>query len=93
LRFGWNDKKNASNQWKHRVSFETAARVFRDPMRITIHDREVDGEDRWHTIGLVDGTLMLLVVHTIEDEEEEIVRIISARKAIARERRKYEEEI
>jgi len=91
LHFEWDQEKNRANLRKHRVSFETAAQAFRDPMRVTIPDREVDGEQRWHTIGLVNGVLMLLVVHTV-NEEEEIVRIVSARKAIARERRMYEEE-
>jgi uncharacterized DUF497 family protein len=50
------------------------------------------GEERWHTLGMVDGILLLLVTHTVRDDEgEEIIRIISARKATAYERRHYEQ--
>ena len=94
LRFEWDEEKSVSNLRKHRISFDTALLVFSDPRHVTIPDREIDGEQRWHTIGLAEGALMLLVVHTVaddEEEEEETVRIISARKVIARERRMYEE--
>jgi uncharacterized DUF497 family protein len=59
---------------------------------LSAKDREVDGGERWQTIGMADGVLLLLVAHTFEDEdEEEVVRIISARKANAQERRRYED--
>ncbi len=52
----------------------------------------MDGEVRWQTVGMADGVLLLLVVHTFEDEDEaEVIRIISARKADAHERRRYED--
>jgi uncharacterized protein len=66
--------------------------VFEDPWHISHLDREVEGELRWQTIGMVKGIQMLLVVHTSsesEDEEEESIRIISARKATPQERRIY----
>jgi len=57
-----------------------------------MQDREVDGEERWQTIGKADGILLLLVAHTFEDEDdEEVIRIISARKVNAHERRTYED--
>jgi len=66
--------------------------VFDDPDFVMLQDREVDGEERWHTIGLVEGVLLLLVAHTIQDEHgEESVRIISAREVTVRERRRYED--
>jgi uncharacterized DUF497 family protein len=90
LRFEWDDRKNASNRRKHRVSFETASLVFGDPRQVPIQDRIVEGEVRWQTIGRAGGVL-LVVAHTVEDEEgEEVVRIISARKAGTRDRRMYE---
>jgi uncharacterized DUF497 family protein len=90
LRFEWDDRKNASNRRKHRVSFETASLVFGDPEQVTIQDRVVEGEVRWQTIGRVGGVL-LVVAHTVEDDEgEETVRIISARMARARDRGIYE---
>ncbi len=67
-----------------------AARVFNDPKMILAKDRIVEGEQRWHAIGEVSGAL-LLVVHTYQEEanDEEIIRIISAREANQRERRIY----
>jgi uncharacterized DUF497 family protein len=92
LRFSWDERKNRSNRRKHHVSFETAALVFDDPCHISHLDREVEGELRWQTIGMVKGTHVLLVAHTSpesDDEEEENIRIISARKATPQERRVY----
>jgi len=92
VRFDWDDEKAESNYRKHEVSFDIAALVFDDPGFVMFPDRNVDGEERWHTIGLVGGVLLLLVVHTLlEEGEEEIVRIISAREAVAHERRLYED--
>jgi uncharacterized DUF497 family protein len=51
----------------------------------------VDEEERWHTIGLVGGIVIILVVHLVgEDNGEETIRIISARKATSGERRVYD---
>jgi uncharacterized protein len=92
LQFTWDENKNRSNYRKHRVYFETATLVFDDPNALTLRDRAIDGEERWHTMGLVEGVLLLLVVHTMEGvAEEEMIRIISARRATARERRVYED--
>lgn len=98
LRFAWDETKNRSNQRKHGgIAFEMAAQVFRDPFRLTRHDRIEDGEERWQTLGVVQGVTVLLVAHTItEDDEEgepvEVIRIISARRAMPRERKRYEQE-
>lgn len=89
MEFTWDAKKNRLNRRKHRVSFETAALVFDDPFHVSILDREVDGEWRWQTIGVVGAMQVpLLVAHTV-DEEAEMIRIISARKATRRERNVY----
>lgn len=92
MRFVWDERKNRSNQRKHGVSFEVSVAVFDDPMHVMIQDRVVDGEIRWRTIGEVNGKYLLLA-HTFEEEDEELVRIISAREATAHERREYEDEI
>jgi len=55
IRFEWDDAKNRSNQRKHGVSFEIAARVFADPFALTEQDRIEGGEMRWQTIGTVGG--------------------------------------
>jgi uncharacterized DUF497 family protein len=96
-RFEWDPAKAAGNQRKHGVSFETAMRVFADPFALTIQDRIEGGEQRWQTLGTVAGRVLLLVAHTIRDSDEdgqpiEIIRIISARAADRKERRRYEQE-
>jgi len=93
IRFEWNDENAARHLKKHGVSFEVAARVFADPFALTVQDRIENGEQRWQTIGMVDGHLLLLVAHTVgEDETTEVIYIISARKADAKERKRYEQE-
>ena len=91
MRFEWDEDKDSSNYRKHRISFATATRVFDDPDYMTEQDREVDGEERWQMIGRVGDVTMLMVAHTVSDEEGDVVfRIISARRATVRERRRYE---
>jgi len=86
--FEWDADKARRNQRKHKVSFETAARVFLDPNRIeTYDDRENYGEDRWKTVGLVEVE-WLTVVYTLRGDHETI-RIISARRADESEKRTY----
>jgi len=88
----WDESKNISNRAKHGVSFELAAQVFDDPYALSVAERVVDHEERWQTIGLVGDMLVLLVVHTWRSEEnDEMIRIISARKATPHERRAYEQ--
>ena len=91
--FEWDPNKNRANQAKHRVSFETAARVFEDPWAVSIPDQAIGEELRWKTIGNAEGfSPLLLVVHTVRSRgAEETVRIISARWATRGERRDYEE--
>ena len=92
MRFEWDAAKAASNRQKHGVSFETAALVFADPYALTHQDRIEDREYRWQTIGLVYGVTLLLVAHADRDEDgEDVIRIISARRADRTERRRYEQ--
>ena len=92
MRTEWNQAKNRDNLAKHKVSFETASLVFDDPYHLSIQDRYERGEERWKTLGLVEDTVLLLVAHTVyEGEKEEVIRIISARKATKTERRIYEQ--
>ncbi len=93
MRWIWDQDKAAANRSKHGLSFETAVLVFDDPLHASQPDLHPAG-DRWQTIGLV-GPVLLLVVHTWPeggaDGDEAVGRIISARKATARERKVYEE--
>jgi len=92
VRFEWDETKAESNYRKHTVRFETAAQVFGDPHCLMTQDREVDGEERWQTIGMAEGVLLLFVAHTVDDDQDEdlSVRILSARKVTREERREYE---
>lgn len=92
MRFVWDEVKSRSNLRKHGLSFETGMLVFDDPFHVTRQDRVVDGEARWQAIGMVEGSVILFVAHTVEDEVDELIRIISVRKATAGERRVYEEQ-
>jgi uncharacterized protein len=90
MEFEWDQNKAETNLRKHRISFEDAARVFLDANRIeTLDGREAYGEDRWKTVGLVEPAL-LAVVYTIRGSDD-VIRIISARKADSHERAKYSE--
>ncbi len=89
MRFEWDEGKNRRNLAKHKVSFETASFVFEDPRALSIQDRVVEGEERWQTVGMVSGTV-LFVAHTYREQAgDQVIRLISARKAIAHERRAY----
>ena len=97
IRFEWDESKNLSNQRKHGVSFEEACQVFRDPLYVSVQDRIEGGELRWQTLGMVEGLLLLTVAHTVEEEladgsSVDVIRIISARPATRKERRRYEDE-
>jgi uncharacterized DUF497 family protein len=93
MQFVWDEAKNLANQRKHGLSFERAILAFHDPLRVTIMERIEGGEMRWQTFGIVDGTLLLMVAHTITDAEEiETIRVISARRATKSERWQYEHE-
>ena len=91
-RFEWDAAKAQSNLQKHRVSFEIASRVFADPFAMVAQDRIENAERRWQTLGIVDGHLLLLVAHTVREDEDgtEVIRIISARRAEPKERKDYE---
>jgi uncharacterized DUF497 family protein len=90
LTIEWDDKKATQNLQKHGVSFEEAATVFSDPLSLTIDDPlHSDQEDRFVILGLSSQQRLLVVVHA---EQEDTIRIISARQATPRERANYEED-
>ena len=93
MQFEWDPVKARTNLAKHGVSFDLAQNVWDDPLHVVLPDRFEDGEQRWHAIGTVGPVAMLVVVHIYPDEDDENrVRIIGARKAMAHERRRYEQE-
>jgi len=88
MNYEWNPNKARSNYKKHGVRFADAVGVFEDERAITIQD-EHEGEDRFITIGRDFLSRILVVIYTFRDV---VIRIISARKATARERNMYEEQ-
>ena len=90
--FEWDEAKGKVNRLRHGISFEDAMLVFADPYALVEQDRIEGGERRWQTIGLVGGIVLLLVAHTVREEgSDEIIRLISARRANRKERTRYEE--
>ena len=79
---------------KHGVSFVAARRVFDDPNALMLlDDAAVEGERRWRAIGRSGVDVVLVVAHTVRCKgAEDIVRIISARKALRHERKHYEDQ-
>ncbi|MDF1643414.1 MAG: BrnT family toxin [Pseudomonadales bacterium] len=93
--FEWNPRKALTNIRKHGVTFEEATKVFDDPMALTVFDDEQsdDDEDRWVTLGQINGQHYLVVVHTYRNTSEDsiTIRLISARPATKHEIRQYEQ--
>jgi uncharacterized DUF497 family protein len=90
--FEWDESKAESNLRKRRVSFADALLVFSDPYALIEDDRVVYDEMRWQMLGLTGTAVLVLVVHTMQTEgKDEIIRIISARKATRKERERYDE--
>lgn len=91
MQFEWDEAKNRANQRKHGVDFDTASRTF-DDERFLVSEDWIDetGEQRFEAIGLVNGVLLVTVyVYRSKNNGEEIIRIISARKAGKKESRRY----
>lgn len=91
MRICWDPEKSRKNFVRHKVSFERAKLVFEDPLHMSEPD-PCESEERWRTMGLVDGVVILIVAHTVTEGEygEEEIRIISARKATRIERGAYD---
>ncbi len=92
MNFEWDETKNRINQEKHGVSFEEAKEVFDDALQISKLDHRFNYfEERWITLGATKKEKLLVVANLFfTDEGEEIIRIISARKANNHERKTYE---
>ena len=91
LRFEWDNRKAAANHRKHGVSFEEARTVFFDESALLRPDEEhSEDEDRFVLLGLSVQLRTLVVCHCYR-QQDEVIRIISARKASSFERGQYEE--
>lgn len=90
LTFEWDNRKNAENRRKHGVSFEEAQTVFYDDRAVFQEDPDDEqDEDRFLLLGLSAGLRTLVVCHCYR-EADDVIRIISARKAHREERRDYD---
>jgi uncharacterized DUF497 family protein len=91
LKFSWDSSKATSNLSKHNISFEEAKTVFEDAHARLILDPDYsDEEERFILLGVSVSLKILTVVHCYRDNENTI-RIISARKATAKEQNQYKE--
>ena len=86
MQFEWDENKNAQNLKKHGISFEEAQEIFDGIVFTAIDERFDYGEIREISIGAIQGLVIVTVVHT---ERNQLIRIISARKATRQERETY----
>ena len=93
MKFEWDENKNKINQRKHGISFDEVTSVFRDAFAIVFDDPDhSENEERFLIIGTSDKRGICLVSHCYRGQEQ-VIRIISARKATNTERNIYEEGI
>ena len=91
MRFSWDPRKASANVKKHGVSFDEASTAFADPLSITVPDPDHStDETRFLLVGRSTRQRVLVVIHAERSESD--IRLISARPAIRRERRIYEED-
>ncbi len=89
LRFEWDERKDLANQRKHGISFREAETVFSDERALLLEDPDhSEGEDRFVLIGLSAALRALVVCHCYR-EKNEVIRLISARRATRSERKQY----
>lgn len=88
----WDEDKNRESRKKHGIDFKELSEIFDDPLHISILDKRFDYfEERWITIGATKKGKVLVVGHLyFIEEENEHIKIITARKATRKEREQYE---
>ena len=89
MKFEWDEKKQKINIQKHGIDFEEAKTVFYDEEALLIPDPEHStSEERFVILGISKKTNLLTVCHCYR-ENEEVIRIINARKATTKEKKQY----
>ena len=88
MNFEWDEHKDESNFKKHGIRFAEAARIFLNPVLTRSDDKTDHGELRESSIGLLDGAVVLVVIHT---DRNGSTRLISARRANRSERRNFDD--
>ncbi len=91
MKFEWDKAKNKINIRKRGLDFADAPEIFNGPMLIQLDTRQDYGEDRWIGLGLINNRVVV-VVYT-ERDKGETIRIISLRKALKYERKRFAESI
>ncbi len=89
ISFEWDEEKRALNKKKHGISFEEARTVFVDENALLLHDPDhSQEEDRFILLGLSSKLHILVVCHCYR-KNDEVIRIISVRKATRSEQKQY----
>ena len=91
LTFEWNYQKAASNQRKHGITFEEATSVFNDPLAMIFDDEEHSAEQETREITIGHSAMNHLLVICFTERAENVIRLVSARRATKKERMDYEE--
>lgn len=86
MQFEWDEAKNLENIRKHGIDFSDVFEVFENPMLTELDERFDYGEDRWLSIGFL-GVGVIVIVWT--ERQDNLIRIISARRANRYEREKF----
>lgn len=87
MRFEWDEGKSRENILKHGLDFADAGEIFDAPMLTNLDRGEDYGEERWVGVGFLKN-FVAVVVYT---ESEDVIRVISLRKALKHERARFEE--
>jgi uncharacterized DUF497 family protein len=88
VNFEWDDQKNQENIRKHGLDFADAWEIFEAPMQTALDTRADYGEDRWTGIGFLGNRIVVVVFTQLGDD---VIRIVSLRKALNYERKKFED--
>ena len=91
MKFEWDDQENEANIRKHGIDFADVVEMFDHPMLTHLDTRRDYGEDRWIGVGLLRNIVAVTVY--LEWEDEETIRIISARKAERYESKEYNKRV
>lgn len=93
MEFRWDKNRNKENIRKHGIPFEDTVEVFDDPFHVSILDKRFDYfDERWITIGSLKKGNIIVVgdLYYLTENGDEIIKIITARKATKKEVRQYE---
>ncbi|MBI3302142.1 MAG: BrnT family toxin [Deltaproteobacteria bacterium] len=90
MQFEWDEAKNAENIRKHGIDFADVPAMFDGPMLIELDEREDYGEDRWSGVGFL-RNIVAVVVWT--ERQDDVIHLISARKATQYERKRFEQHL